>query len=49
MNILIKTTIIIALVACFFYAFILGMEREEHRREVVNHDICVKYELECRG
>lgn len=49
MNILIKTTIVIALVACFVGAFILGMEREAHRQEVVNRDICVKYKLECRG
>lgn len=48
MDILIKTTLVFGLIGLFVGAIILGMEREAHRQEVVNRDICVKYELECR-
>lgn len=49
MDILLKATIVIGLFGLFIYAFLTGLDREARRQEIVNRDICVKYELECRG
>ena len=49
MSIIYKTIFIICMVLAMGYAFLLGMEREAHRQEVASRDICLKYELECRG
>lgn len=49
MNILIKTIIVILFVVAMCHACMMGLDKEAHRQEVVNRDICVKYELECRG
>lgn len=49
MSIIYKTIFVICMVLVMCYAFLLGMEREAHRQEVASQDICVKYELECRG
>lgn len=49
MSIIYKTIFVILFVVVMCHACLMGMEREAHRQEVVSQDICVKYELACRG